>query len=357
MKKKFLAASFLVPSLVFLSGCEWDSQKPIIEKEEAPGTSTTKGDVVPAQTGEVLLTIKGKPAITVQQFENYLEMVFKAEPQYRQLMAMMPDAEYEMFNGLVREAVAESWVKDKKLDQSIEYQTDLKLGTELLNRQLAMKYFQEEYPKKFGVVVTDAEAQKDYDNRKDKELVISRGGFDAQGVSFANQDDAKSFLEKVQQPGANFEQLAKDQKLTTKEFKNVSQQSFDVDGPIREKIIAIKKFPTYDLIKVKDAFWVIKTTGKEETKYVPFEQVKEPIKQQLKIQKLFTQELDKVKKELGAVENKAYFERKKAARQQEMEKAQAQMKGQETTSQSSQKEPKKENLKPQPKDDRTVKGA
>lgn len=346
----------MFPVLFLLSGCEWFKQRPVIEKEETKNTTdNTSATSAAGSSQEVLLTIKGNPAITVQQFEKYLDMIFKAEPQYKQLLAMMPDAESEFFGGLVREALAQNWVTNQKIDQRADYQNDRKLGIELFDRQLAMKYFQEEYPKTVNLVVTDAEAKKIYDEKKDTtpELIISRGGVNAVGIAFDTQADADAFLAKAKEKGAQFEKLARDKNLTPTEFKNVSGQSFDVQGPIREKLLSKKTFPSFDVIKVKDKVWVVKATGKGETTYVSFEQVKEPIKQQLKMQKLFTEELEKVKKELSAVENKEYFERKKAARQQEMEKAQAQMKAQQEMPANSEKE----DLKPAITNASTVKGA
>jgi hypothetical protein len=333
MNKKIVSFSIAVGSLVILSNCEWEwfKPKPIIEKkDETPPAALAPADRkagAVAPQGEVLLSIEGKPVITVPQFEEYKNNLLESQPQLKQLLAFMPDAEREIFQSMANEKVLELWVSKNKIDQQADYQKDRRLGLEFLDRQLAIKYFQELYPKMNKVEATDADAKKWYDEKKDAtpELLISRGGVNAKGISFDTEADAKSFLEKVTKPGADLEQLAKDQKLTVKEFKQVGPQSFDVDTEIREKLAGLEKFPTTELIKTKNKFWVVKAIGKEEQKYVPFEQVKDPIKQQLKMQKLFTDEIEKLKKEFKFTENKAFFESKKQEQEEQMKKMKAEM--------------------------------
>ena len=324
MKKKMLTLALVIPSLLVLSNCEWfKPKKETGQKEATPPIKEVKKPAVPA--GEVLLTIGGESAITVPEYEQYLNVVFEAQPQYKQLMAVMPDAEKEFFQAMATERILESWVKNNKIDQSADYQRDRKLALEMLDRQLAGKYFQQEYPKQHKIEVTDAEARKIYDEKKSttRELIVSAGGVNAQGVEFNTQADAKAFVETVnqKQPKINFAQAAKEQKLTVKDFKQVNPQSFGVESPIREKVLAVKKFPFMETVKVKDKVWVIQATGKEDAQYVPFEQIRDGVKEQLRMQKLLTEGLDAVKKELKVVEHKQYFERKAKTRDDEMQKA------------------------------------
>ncbi len=326
MKKKVLALALVIPSLLVLSNCDWFKTNQVTTEKEAekvvtPPIKEVKKPAAPA--GEVLLTIGGESAITVPEYEQYLNIVFEAQPQYKQLMAVMPDAEKEFFQAMATERILESWVKNNKIDQSADYQRDRKLALEMLDRQLAGKYFQQEYPKQHKIEVTDAEARKIYDEKKSttRELIVSVGGVNAQGIEFNTEVDAKDFVEKIKQPGTTFAQAAKDQKLTVKDFKQVNEQSFGIDAPIREKVLAAKKFPATETVKVKDKVWVVQATGKEDAQYVPFEQIKDGVKEQLRMQKLLTEGLDAVKKELKVVEHKQYFERKAKTRDDEMQKA------------------------------------
>lgn len=323
MIKKIFSFSALVASLLVLSSCDWFKSKPVIEHDK--NASNPQSDMkMPEKTatGEVLLTVMGKPAITTSQFEEYKKTVMEAQPQLKQLAAFMPDFEEKLFESMENEIALQHWIKKHNIDKEADYQKDRRMGIEFLDRQLAIKYFQDRYPKMTNIQVNDADAKKVYDEKKEStpELVISRGGVNAKAVEFKKEEDAKAFLEKVKAPGANFEQVAKEQKLRMNDLKQVGSQSFDVDSAVREKLTELKKFPALEMIKGKDKFFVVKATGKEEAKYVPFEQVKEPIKQQLKAQKIFGDELEKVKKDMNVKKNEDYFERVKKEREKEMEK-------------------------------------
>lgn len=320
MIKKITSLSALVASLLVLSSCDWFKSKPVLEQS---GSEVGEKNSMPAAvaTGEVLLTINGKPVVTASQFEEYKNTVMEAQPQLKQMAAFIPDLEEKLFESMEHEVALQQWLKDNKIDKEADYQKDRRMGIEFLDRQLAIKYFQDRYPKMSKVEVSDAEAKKLYDERKEStpELTIARGGVNAKVVEFKTEDEAKAFLDKAKEAG-NFAQVAKDQNLKVKELKKINEQSFDLETPVREKLLELKKFPSFDLVKGKDAFFVVHATGKEENQYVPFDQVKEPIKQQLKAQKLFGDELEKVKKGMNVKRNEAYFERMKQEREKEMEK-------------------------------------
>ncbi|MGE0206622.1 MAG: hypothetical protein AB7R69_02120 [Candidatus Babeliales bacterium] len=317
MNKKIFSLSALVTSLIVLSSCDW-GKKEEVKKE----TSSTAQESTAAPTGEVLLTINGKPAITTSQFEEYKNSVLDAQPQLRQLMAFMPDAEMELFKSMANEIMLKNWIEKHGIDKRADYQKDRRMGQEFLDRQLAIKYFQQEYPKMAKVEVTDAEARKIYDEKKETtpELMISQGGITIELVEFKQEAPAKEFFEKVKEAGKDFMQVAKDAQLKPKEIKGVNGQSFEVDGAVREKVTKMSRLPATELIKGKDKFFVVRAVVKDEAKYVPFEQDKEPIKQQLKAQKLFTEELDKLRKDFDIQENNAFFEKQKQARQEELER-------------------------------------
>lgn len=321
MKKSYVVVSVLCGSLLFLPHCDWFKGTTAPEAKDVQ-PATPREEVEKVVQGEVLVSVKGKPVLTAPEFEEYLVEVMKADPQMQQIMAMMPNAKYNLFETLANQKVMQNYIKEQGLDKTAEYQKEKKLGIEFLDQQLAMKYFLEEYPKKANVQVADAEAQKIYDERKSEspELIISRGGVDAVGVLFDSEDQAKEFYNKIKDAPAEFDQIVKDQNLTSRTFKQVGSQSFELDAEIREKLADVKTFPSVDMIKVKDGkIWVVKATGREEAQYVPFEQVKDPIKQQLKMQKIITVELPKLKESMGVTINEGYFKK-------EQEEAQAKMK-------------------------------
>lgn len=362
MTKKIFSLSALMASVLLLASCDWFKSKPVVEHNANAAAKDTKSDTAAAAaTGEVLLTVNGKPAITTSQFEEYKKTVMEAQPQLKQMAAFIPDLDEKLFESMEHEVALQHWLEKHNIDKEADYQKDRRMGIEFLDRQLAIKYFQDRYPKMNTIDVSDAEAKKLYDERKDStpELTVSRGGVNAKMVEFKNEADAKAFAEKVKEAAGNFSQVAKDQKVKVQDLKQVNAQNFDVEGPVREKLMDVKSFPSLQVIKGKDTFFVVQATGKEEAKYVPFDQVKEPIMQQLKAQKLFGDELEKVKKGMSVKRNEAYFERMKKEREKEMEQMKQEAQKQMEQSQKAKKaEPapaKKPAANQQPKP--TVKGA
>jgi hypothetical protein len=64
------------------------------------------------------------------------------------------------------------------------------------------------------------------------------------------------------------------------------------------------------MISTGSAFWVVSATAKEDSKYRPFEQVKDGIKQELEKNKrgeMFEKEVAKLKEQYNVVINEDYF--------------------------------------------------
>lgn len=324
MNNKWLPLLLLVVSIIFLGNCEFfKKQDETVKKDDLKGQASA-GEIV---SEKVLLSIGGKPALTVPEYEEYVDTVMAAQPQLKQLWQFMPDLAYELFDQLKKEIIIKNWVEKQNITQSPEYQKDKKQSTEFLERQLALKYFQEQYPKLKGITVTDQEVRKAYDEQKKTipQLTISRGGINAIGVMFDKQADAQEFLNKVKEPNVKFETAAQEKGLSVKNFSNVNEYSFEIDPQVKEKLMKVTKFPSFDIVKSKDGkYWVVKATGKEEPKYVPLEEVKDAFKQQLLMQKLFGEEIKKLQDTMNIVENKEYFEKIKKERQEELDKMQKQ---------------------------------
>ena len=184
-----------------------------------------------------------------------------------------------------------------------------------------MKYFQEAHPLK----VSDADARAYYEeNKQSPQFTMDAGGVKAQVVMFDSKEKADKFYDEVKDQPAKFESEVKDKDLTVKDLEFVHGQSFNVEGPLREKILSFKSFPKVDLVKVSDkSYAVVYATEKKEAKQVAFDQVKEPIKNMLKQQKGAENMMQKMKEldEKYNVKKSDHFERKKKAREDEQKKA------------------------------------
>ncbi len=320
MKRAVRSSIFSLSALIvlmLLPSCkplDWIKGKFSGSKTSYSGTSGSS---------EVLLTIDGQPAVTVAEFEKYYDQVLEQQPQLRSFAAMMPDLKSNIYSTLASQKVLEHWAKKNKIDQKAEYKADRDALLENVDRGLAIKYFQAEHP----VMVGDEEIKKFYDDNKGTLYVLAQGGVNAVGVSFDKEDAAKAFLAKAKQPKADLTKLASDSKLTFRNFGRVHDQSAHVDEALRTKILASKN--SVDMFSVGKNYWVVQVTGREESKYYPFEQAKEDARGRLsndRTVEMFNTELSKLKNEYNVVENKTYFEspKEEASSDSEMPQALAQ---------------------------------
>jgi len=304
--KIFLVAGFI--SLIMLPGCKWFETS----KEEVVSASTRSSAQPVSEemlTGDVIVTMNGKPIITSGILEEEKENIFKSNPQIRAAIAFMDPKvlDRNLTDGLVGQAVVDQYVKEQKLNQSDEYKAELRDAQKAIERMLNAKYFSQ----KFKVSVTDAEVKDFYETNKDTMpgLLLSQGGVVASGIEFDDEGIAKEFAAKAR---GNFKKAADDAGLSSKikDFKMVNSQSIGIDSALRDKIIAIKHVPSVEIIPVGKSFWVINATAKEEAKYRPFEQLKDNIKQELEKNKrgeMFEKEVNELKKKYNIVINEDYF--------------------------------------------------
>jgi hypothetical protein len=301
--KKMLSIA-LLSALAFLPAC--DSAK----KEEASEATSSPAGMPVAASGEVLLTIDGKPAISVSEFKQFYEQLLDQQPQLKSFAAFMPDLKEQVFESMASYKLIEKWAQDKQIEQSKEYQKELEAQLSDIKKKLAITYFQKENP----VNVSDADVKKFYETNKDTMYLMQPEGVAAVGVSFDSESAARNFLTKAQQPGADLAKLAKELNLNARNFGRVNAKSQQVEQKLREKILAVKTFPSVHLIPVDKTFWVIQAASKDQGKHYPFEQAKEDARNRLTAEKMgevFTREIAKLKGKYAVVENKKYFEQQK----------------------------------------------
>ncbi len=319
---KYFYVGLLIPAL-FLPGCgAWDWVKSKLGCSPAGRSvmSSPMTNVAVDDTSEILVTINGKPAVTVKSFERDFDMLMEENPQLKQVLPFMPEARRNFLTGLVNQEIVDMYVRDNTLDQKLEYQQDLERLHRSVVRMLNTKYFQQAHP----VNIQDEEVQAYYDANKDKmqELVVSRGGCQTVGIQFEKESEAKTFMTKVQ--NKNISEVAKTEKMTDKvrDFKLVNKQSVGIDTTLRNKIVTMEKFPTTEMIKVGDkAWWVIQVTSREEAKYRAFEDVKQPLRQVVEREKsneALQKAVDGLKNDMKVVVNDDYFKRSDNAQQPAM---------------------------------------
>jgi hypothetical protein len=292
-QKKMIQVSSLALVLL-LSGCNWFGGK----KEAAE--TTEKVGLHEAVSGDtVIATMGGKPVLTVKEFEERFEQLLQGQPQLRAMLQYMPDLKIDVAKSLVSQSVIDEWVQQNSLDKQDKYKKDLEQAETQAKKIVNVKYFRDACVKP----VTATDVKKYYDEHKDEhpELLLSRGGVPASGISFDKEADAKAFLTKVTGKNAEeFKKIAEADKLGAKvrNFGFVNAQSLGMDAVLRDKITASKKSGA-DLIKVNDkTFWVVHVGAKQETKYRPFEEVKAGLEKFLanrKMEEAMEQRLEELK--------------------------------------------------------------
>ena len=298
-----------------LPGC-W----PFGEKKEE--SMVPMRELAPAEKiddgSEVLLSINGNSVITEKSLQEYIEQAKGANEQVAMILEIMPNAEHDIFfNGLMQDKLLKEWIKDKGIDQRAEYKKDLKQLLAMAHSSLAAQHFQKE----LNVTVSDSEARKYFNEHKQEipGVIVTAGGIKARGISFDNEGKAQAFYAKLQ-AGGNFGTTAQEASLEIDDFggQPINDKSF-VDPKVKEAVLAISSYPKAVVIKLGNGkAWVVQALAKQQAEYVPFDQVKEGIKNMLKERKvaeIFEQEIKKLKSKFKVEENKAYFEKKQAAKQ------------------------------------------
>jgi PPIC-type PPIASE domain len=316
----FFSFSLLVGALAILPQCDWLKSTGCCGTQHTSNTHAANGTSTHEHLGnssEVLVTMYDNkvPKITVDSFNEYVEGLCQVQPQYKQILDLMPDARKQVLEAMAGELAIEEYIKVNNIDQSPEYQKDLANILKLVKRQLAMQYFQKHHP----VSVSKDEVRRWYEENKNKtqELIVVQGGVKADGVIFTNKADAKAFYDKVKDTRVDFHKAAQEAGLSVKKFGLVSDQSYDVEAPIRTKLLALTRTPVVELIDLDtNNAAVVKALSKETTQYAPFDQVEAGIENWLKQQKAqeeIMKQIEKLKKDLNVTINSEYFDKQRGA--------------------------------------------
>ncbi len=286
----------MIGSLMLLPGCgllDWVKEK----LSSKPGAMGQKdGD----SSGAVLVTINGKALITKGMLDAEKKKLLDANPQLQAMIALMDEKQLDrnLMEGLTSREIIRKHVKDNGIDRSEKYQNDYNLVLGQVKDALNTRYFMES----LSVDVADNEIEQFYAENKDAmpNLLVSRGGVQAAGVSFSSEQAAKDFAAKVKAGKNNITKVAKDAGVAgkLKDFNVVNDQSVGIDNELKAKITAMKSFPRTETFKVGKEYWVVAAAKKEDSQYRPLEQVKAEIRQALekdKTMKRFEEEVARLK--------------------------------------------------------------
>ncbi len=315
MNVKFLKHSaFSTLSIVLLlslPACWWPFE------DDKKTTTVTEQPVVqkvvePELTGEVVVTMGGKPIVTSNSLQEEKDKLIESNPQFKAMMAFMDVKQFDrnLSDGLTNQAIVDRYVSDKGINKRAEYKKDLADGYKAVERMINTKYFSES----FSVSVTDTEAKIFYDKNKDvmPELLIAQGGVQAVGIEFDTKMKANEFLKKVK-TGKDLQAVAQSEGLSdqVKDFKMVTQQSLGIDPKIKERVLGFKSCPTAEVVTLDDkTHVVVQGISKKDPEYRSFDQVKDGIKTYLEKEKRaeeFDKKIELLKEEYDVQVNEDYF--------------------------------------------------
>ncbi len=261
--KKQLCLSLLLAPLMFLSGC-----LPGSDKDQAALTGQVGAKKLD-DGSEVLLKIDGRPVITMNSLNAEFDRLLEESPQMRQIFQFYPEAKSNFFQGMVNQEIVDHYVSANGVDRSPQYIQEFENTMRQVTKMLNTKYFSEKHP----VQVSDAEVVAFYNENKNRipDLMISEGGVKAEGVSFGNEDEANAFLAKAKESKVALEKVASDAgfKDNYRDFNMVNDKSLPTEPALRTRVMSLTSFPSHEVVKVGDAWWVVKAHSKEEPKYHP----------------------------------------------------------------------------------------
>ena len=167
MNGKKITGLFALALLLALPGCDW------FGSHDGHGSSCCGGHSQATGSGEVLLSLKGNPALYSSDLENYIDQIMAESPQVKAILDAMPDAKYNIFSGMVAEELLMQWARENGIYDLDGYKKDYALALKMLDRQIIQKYFQENLMKK--VSVSESDAKKYYEENKNNipELIVT----------------------------------------------------------------------------------------------------------------------------------------------------------------------------------------
>lgn len=318
-QKKAFAATLVVGAvgLGLLSGCGWFSSSKEAKKEETAQSSVVNNN-------DVLLSIDGKPVLTIAEYEEQLDAARQAHQEIEMLLQMMPNAEKEyIFQGIATGKIMESWAKKEGIADSEQFKKQQKQMHDALDLQLYMAAFYDKNP----IDISDAAVKEFYETKKDSVpgLKTAEGGVKVAYVRFDSKAAADKFLEKIKEVKdlAKFKSAGQAEQLTVADATINEKSSFS--DSLKHAVLAMKHFPKAEVIKVDDnAFWVVFASGKADAQYHDLKnpQVQQGLKKMMsdeRRQKQLEEFVGKMKKDMNVQENSDYFDQKESKKRAAME--------------------------------------
>jgi hypothetical protein len=305
---------FIVLLVVCLAVAGYFYNKKITVFSNQSSQLTTEADEMLAEetlTGKSLVTMNGKVIITVNSLQSEKEKIFKANPQLEKLSAYM-DIDRSLLHGLTSQAIMDQYIQESGIKSTDSYKTELEAAYKDVLRMINTKYFSQKYPSN----VSEADVKKFYEENKDlsPNFIITKGGIRTTEVLFDQEAQANAFAQKVKAKDGNVLASAQENGIDESKIKDlhlVHDQSVAIDQSVKNAVLSMMQFPTVTVVKTaENKYAVVVGTGKEETKYRPYDQIKTQLKEYLDKEKqaeAIEKAIEELKKTYNVVVDESFF--------------------------------------------------
>ena len=280
--------------ILLLAGCwPWDKKKKEIDKDDV-----------------VLLKIDNNPVVYKKEFYKDLAgMIGGMDP------VMLPKATLrKALEDISRFELMVAAARKMGLKKEEEYRKAYKLQKKRLKKGLLARM----YEKKIfdQIFIPDSDVKADYEKNKSR-YIKEQGGVLVSGVSFDKQEDASSFYHRAKgkKKKEDFDSMAR-KAGKFKEFGRVDKAAggFGVPKSVRESANKLSRLPAVDLVKEGKETWVIHVSDRKDPVFFKFEEIKDRIRNQLKVNSFMdirTKKLEELKEEFTIEINEAFFKEEK----------------------------------------------
>ena len=221
-----------------------------------------------------IATVNGKP-VPKASYDLLLDQVVKSgQPN-------TPETQAKVKDEVVMRAIFMQEAEKRGIPQTADY----KAQVELAKQTMAIRSMFEDYIKKNPV--TDADAQKEYDNYK---ATHAGTEYKARHILVDNEDAAKALIAQIK-AGAKFEELAAKESKDTGSAANGGDLDFANPNSyvpeFSKALTALKKGEmTQEPVKSQFGYHIIKLEDTRQATFPAFDDVKGQIKQRIEQQKI-----------------------------------------------------------------------
>ncbi|MBU1007621.1 peptidyl-prolyl cis-trans isomerase [Candidatus Dependentiae bacterium] len=290
-------------ALVLLAGC-WPWGK---------DTAVDKNDVV-------LLEIDKKPVLTKTEFYKEVGgMVGNMDP------TLLPKSTLrKVLDDLTRFELVVAAAKKQGLKKDADFVGAYKEQKRRLKKLLLSRI----YEKKLfdNIAVPESEIKSDFEKNRAR-YVKEQGGVHVKGISYGDRDKAMRFYDDIKGDMNEFGSRGKKEKDGKfKEFGRVgAEETGDyaarmVPKEIRESALKLSALPAVDVVKIGKETWVIHVSDKRDAVLYTYDEIKERIMNQLKVNRfmeLRNKKYEELKKEFTVDVYEDYFKEPVTAEESE----------------------------------------